>query len=87
VCSVRSVFNGRQHTVHCEGHWTAYSTNRSNKGGVRSAVTTKGSLLCMYMEYWLATFFITKGSSSGNECMKTTKKSYWLVGGLCIDYI
>lgn len=47
MCSVRSVCNDRQHTVHCAGQWTAYSTNRSNKGEDRSGLSQLRVVYCV----------------------------------------
>lgn len=81
ACNVQAY---RQHTVHCAGHWTAYNTNRSNKGEERSRLSQL-SVLFMYIGDWLTTCFGPKGPSSSNECIKTSKKSYWVMGGLYID--
>lgn len=53
----------------------------------KSSVTTKCYVLCMYMGDVLATCFGPKGPSSGNERIKISKKSYWVMGRLYIDDI
>jgi hypothetical protein len=49
------------------------------------SVATMACLLCMlYVGYLFTTYFGSNGTTSGNIYIKTTKKSCWIMCGLCI---
>jgi hypothetical protein len=41
----------------------------------------------MYVGNFFTTFFGPKGLSSGNTYIKITKNGYWVLNGLCINWI